>query len=188
MTKASCWKSDGPQGPAVSILVDNEIFTCHTTQLHEWEAWAVANKMVDCWNKANNSSFDTPLNETQAIEAASMLCIPDDFVKMVFNQCEGRGWVDGAGIPIKSFRSHVNYRWHRERGSYQEKKEGKEGVWALKQRLEAIDKEITQMTDPDSLSYAKFRDRAGRLLEEERENLAKLKANKKALTQQLVGL
>lgn len=52
-----------------------------------------------------------PNSEVQASEWAEMGGVPPEFAKELFHQCEGRGWVDGAGQQIVSWQSYARQRW-----------------------------------------------------------------------------
>lgn len=70
-----------------------------------------------------------PSSEQEAVEWASMAGVPADFAKEVFHQIEGRGGVDGSGQPVTNWRSHIAYRWSRQRHEW--KPDGKKPERAM---------------------------------------------------------
>lgn len=54
--------------------------------------------------------FAIPTSENEAIEWAGMAGVPPDFSRKLYHQCEGRGWVDGAGQPIQMWSHYAKSR------------------------------------------------------------------------------
>lgn len=61
-----------------------------------------------------------PISEAQAVEWASLQMVPKEFAIKVYNQLAGRGWVDGAGRDITSWRNHIHYRWQVEKKEWED--------------------------------------------------------------------
>jgi hypothetical protein len=62
-----------------------------------------------------------PLSETQAVEAAKLLAIPEEFARNEFNSRAAVGWVNGAGIAIRSWPHNLKKRWTDEQGQRAER-------------------------------------------------------------------
>jgi hypothetical protein len=75
---------------------------------------------VGCGEKPR---FSVPANEEEAVQWSATAGVPPDFARQVFNQCEGRGWVDGAGQNINSWSHYVKQRYSKT----QTVKDGKNG-------------------------------------------------------------
>lgn len=54
--------------------------------------------------------FAIPGSEAEAVEWAARAGVPPDFAKTLYHQCEGRGWVDGAGNEIQMWSSYAKGR------------------------------------------------------------------------------
>lgn len=148
---------------------------------------AVGQKLADLWNRDHaQGKPELPKNEDEAVELGVVAGVPREFCIMVYHQLNGRGWVDGKELPIKHFRSHLLYRWINERGTFEAGKP--ESVFALTKRIEAIDSEILRMTEREHLDYGSFRDQDGKLLPEHKENLKKLRDQRKKFHSQLIGI
>jgi len=52
-----------------------------------------------------------PQSENEALEAAKLAGIPEDFARQEFCARDAVGWVNGAGIPIRSWTSYLRKRW-----------------------------------------------------------------------------
>ena len=57
-----------------------------------------------------------PMSEAEAVETATLLAIPEDFARKEFNGRAALGWVNGAGIAIKSWPHYLKKRWADEQG------------------------------------------------------------------------
>lgn len=60
------------------------------------------------------SRFAIPTTEKEAVEWAGAAGVPPDFSKMLYHQCEGRGWVDGSGQAIQMWSSYAKNRYLKE--------------------------------------------------------------------------
>lgn len=58
-----------------------------------------------------------PCNESEAVEAARLACIPDDFARTEYNRMAGVGWLDGCQRPVRSWPHYLKQRWSHEQGS-----------------------------------------------------------------------
>lgn len=63
-----------------------------------------------------------PANEEQAKEWCAVCGVPPEFAVELFHQCEGRGWVDGAGQHVKNWASYARQRWTKRQGEMVEKR------------------------------------------------------------------
>ena len=62
-----------------------------------------------------------PTSEAEAVEAAKLLAIPEDFARNEFNGRAAVGWVNGAGIAIKSWTHYLKKRWSDEQSQRAER-------------------------------------------------------------------
>ena len=62
-----------------------------------------------------------PNSETEAVVAAKMAGIPEDFARNEFNGRAAVGWVNGAGIPIRSWPHYLAKRWTEEQSQRAER-------------------------------------------------------------------
>lgn len=54
---------------------------------------------------------DLPMSEAEAVETAKLFAIPEDFARNEFSGRAAVGWVNGAGLPIKSWPNYLKKRW-----------------------------------------------------------------------------
>ena len=62
-----------------------------------------------------------PATEAEALEAARVAGIPEDFAKQEFNRMEAVAWVDGAQRAVRSWSHYLKARWSREQSERAER-------------------------------------------------------------------
>jgi hypothetical protein len=77
-----------------------------------------------------------PNTEAEAITAAGLLGVPEDFTIQVWNECAGRNGLDCFGREINRWSFYLKSRWERERGKTAKlKADGTAGVSASAQMI-----------------------------------------------------
>jgi uncharacterized protein YdaU (DUF1376 family) len=137
---ASRWKKDS-NGDASALQVQSTRYALHTPTSTPISI-----------EKERGAGI--PKDEAQAAEWASMDGVPPEFAKQVFNQANGRSWLDGAGQPIDKFRNYVKYRWSREQSEQAERKTTAkpEPIWAqerrIREQITECDTQLSKLTVP----------------------------------------
>jgi len=62
-----------------------------------------------------------PKSEGEAIEAAKLLGIPEDFARAEYDRLEGVGWRDGCQRPVISWPHYLKQRWAKEQSERAER-------------------------------------------------------------------
>ena len=63
-----------------------------------------------------------PRNEAEAVEAARVAGIPEDFGRTEFNRMEAVNWLDGCQRPVRSWPHYIKQRWSKEQSERAERK------------------------------------------------------------------
>ena len=70
-----------------------------------------SSSLLGTYKGKGQPSYAIPASEAEAVEWCVAAGVPPDFAKDLYNQCEGRGWVDGAGQDIRSWSHYAKRRY-----------------------------------------------------------------------------
>lgn len=62
-----------------------------------------------------------PCNESEAVEAAKLVGIPDDFARAEFNRMEAVNWIDGCQRAVSKWPQYLKQRWAKEQSERAER-------------------------------------------------------------------
>lgn len=94
-----------------------------TDDSHEKDRQKTAEKDTNNKKKEEvRTHRERPADEASAVAQAARAGVPAEFAIELFNQLEGRDWVDGAGQPITNFMRHAKYRWNHRLSQLNEQK------------------------------------------------------------------
>ena len=62
-----------------------------------------------------------PANESEAVEAAKIAGVPEDFARTEFNRMEAVNWVDGCQRQVRSWLHYIKQRWSKEQSERAER-------------------------------------------------------------------
>ncbi len=63
-----------------------------------------------------------PRSESEALEVAKLLGIPEDFARTEFDRMEGVGWLDGCQRRVQSWSHYLKQRWSKEQSERTERR------------------------------------------------------------------
>ena len=65
-------------------------------------------------NKHIRRATGLPCNESEAVEAAKIAGVPEEFARNEFNRMEAVNWLDGCQRPVHSWPHYIKQRWSKE--------------------------------------------------------------------------
>ncbi len=65
-------------------------------------------------NQTTNIERGLPRSEEEAVAAAALSGVPENFARIEFDRMQAVGWLDGTHRPVRSWSHYIKMRWNRE--------------------------------------------------------------------------